>query len=242
MNDRFPATRRSLLVSVRSADAETRRAALEALAASYWRPIYKYLRVRWQAAADDAQDLTQGFFAAALEKGFFESYDPARARFRTWLRTCLDGFVSHEREAARRLKRGGAVRLVPLDFEDAEGELRQLEIPDGLDMEEFFHREWVRHLFGLAVEALRRCCEQEGKRVHFALFERYDIEGPGEPVPPSYSDLAAEFALPVTQVTNHLAWARREFRHRVLETLREITGSDQEFDAESRQLLGAAGS
>lgn len=242
MSGRFPATRRSVILAVRSADAETRHGALETLAASYWRPVYKYLRVRWQAAAEDAQDLTQGFFATALEKGFFESYDPARARFRTWLRTCVDGFVSHERQSARRLKRGGGVRLLSLDFEDAEGELRQLELPDGLDMEEYFHREWVRHLFGLAVEALRRRCEQEGKRIHFALFERYDLEGPDAPVPPSYAGLAAEFALPVTQVTNHLAWTRREFRRLVLDTLHEITGSEEEFRAEARQLLGASGS
>jgi RNA polymerase sigma factor (sigma-70 family) len=242
MDGRFPATRRSVILAVRSADAEARRSALETLAASYWRPVYKYLRVRWQAAPEDAQDLTQGFFAKALEKGFFEGYDPSRARFRTWLRTCVDGFVSHERQSARRLKRGGAATLLPLDFEDAEGELRQLELPDGLDMEEYFHREWVRHLFGLAVEALRRRCEQEGKRVHFALFERYDLEGPDAPAPPTYAELAAEFALPVTQVTNHLAWVRREFRRLVLDTLREITGSEEEFRAESRQLLGAAGS
>src|SRR5262245_16604075 len=118
MNDRFPPTRRSVLACVRSRDSQTRRAALETLAVGYWRPIYKYLRVRGRAAPEDAQDLTQGFFAAALEKGFFESYDPSRARFRTWLRTCLDGFVSHERESARRFKRGGAVQLLPLDFED----------------------------------------------------------------------------------------------------------------------------
>lgn len=242
MSDRFPATRRSVILTVRSLDAEARRGALETLAASYWRPVYKYLRVRWQAAPEDAQDLTQGFFAKALEKGFFESYDPSRARFRTWLRTCVDGYVSHQRQAARRLKRGGEARLLPLDFEDAEGELRQLEVPDGLDMEEYFHREWVRHLFGLAVQGLRRRCEQEGKGVHYALFERYDIEGPDAPVPPSYAELALEFGLPVSQVTNHLAWARREFRRLVLDTLREITGSEEEFRAESRQLLGVIGS
>jgi DNA-directed RNA polymerase specialized sigma24 family protein len=239
MSGRFPATRQSVILAVRSPDAETRRDALETLAASYWRPVYKYLRVRWQAAPEDAQDLTQGFFAKALEKGFFETYDPARARFRTWLRVCVDGFASHERQSARRLKRGGAARLLALDFEDAEGELRRLEVPDGLDLEDFFHREWVRQLFGLAVEALRRRCEEEGKGVRFALFERYDLEGPDAPRPPSYADLAAEFALPVTQVTNHLAWARREFRRLLLETLREVTGSEEEFRAEVRQLLGA---
>src|SRR5262245_46284926 len=178
MTGRFPATRGSVILAARSDDARTRARALEMLAASYWRPVYKYLRVHWHASLEDAQDLTQGFFAAALEKGFFDRYQPERARFRTFLRTCLDGFVSKQRQSAGRQKRGGGAKHLALDFQDAEGELRQLEIADGLDMEEYFHREWLRHLVGQAVQALRRECEAEGKAPHFALFERYDLEGP----------------------------------------------------------------
>ncbi len=238
MSDRFPLTRASLLVAARSADAATRQHALDALLTSYWRPVYKYLRLRWEAEPEDAQDLTQGFFAAAIEKGFFDRYDPGKARFRTWLRTCLDGFVANERESARRLKRGGGVTPLSLDFESAEGELRHLDVPDGFDMEEYFHKEWVRHLFGLAVEGFRQRCQAQGHGVRFALFERYDLEGPDQPQPPSYAELAAELGLPVTQVTNHLAWARRQFREAVLEALRDATASDEEFRAEARLLLG----
>src|SRR5262245_30478112 len=119
----FPATRHSVLQSIASAEAEQRQRGLEALAEAYWRPVYKYLRLRWGAAADEAEALTQGFFARALEKGFFAQYDPRRARFRTWLRTGLDGFVSNERAAARRLKRGGGAAVLPLDFADAEAEV-----------------------------------------------------------------------------------------------------------------------
>jgi RNA polymerase sigma factor (sigma-70 family) len=240
MTDRFPLTRASLLLAARSPDEGTRQQALDALVTGYWRPVYKYLRLRWQAAPEDAQDLTQGFFTAAIEKGFFDRYDPGKARFRTWLRTCLDGFVSHERESARRLKRGGGSSPLSLDFESAEGELRRFDVPDGFDMEEYFHKEWVRHLFGLAVERFRGRCEAQGHGVRFALFQRYDLEGPDHPQPPSYAELAAEFGLPVTQVTNHLAWARRQFREAVLETLRDATASEEEFRAEARLLLGVA--
>jgi DNA-directed RNA polymerase specialized sigma24 family protein len=235
---RFPATRQSVIVATRSADPRLRERALDALVSSYWRPVYKYLRVRWQASAEDAQDLTQGFFAAALEKGFFDRYEPARARFRTFLRACLDGFVAKQRQSAGRRKRGGGIRHLALDFQDAEGELRQLDIASDLDMEEYFHREWVRHLVAEAVAALRRQCEAEGKPLHFTLFERYDLEGPDAAVRPSYAGLAAELGLPVTQVTNWLAWARRRFRALLLDALREATGSDEEFRAEARALLG----
>jgi DNA-directed RNA polymerase specialized sigma24 family protein len=237
--DPFPATRHSIVVAIRSPDAAVRDRALEALVGAYWRPIYKYLRVRWRAAPEDAEDLVQGFLARALEKGFFERYDPAQARFRTWLRTCVDGFAANEKKAAARLKRGGGTPPLPLDFESAEGELRHHDVADDLDPEAWFHREWVRSLFTLAVDELRRRCEAQGRQVHFALFEAYDLQG-GEPGERStYADLAGAHGIPVTQVNNFLAAARREFRDIVLERLREITASEAEFRQEARQLLGA---
>ena len=234
----FPATRHSVVLAFRSPDPEARERAFDAVASAYWRPVYKYVRLQWRMTPEEAQDLTQGFFADALEKGHFRRFDEARARFRTFLRTCLDGFVSNQKKAAGRLKRGGGLRLVSLDFQDAEGELKQHELPDGTDLDEYFRREWIRSLLALAVEALRRECA--GTRdVHFALFQRYDLEGPDAAGPrPSYQDLALELGLTVTQVTNYLAAVRRDFRRLALETLREQTASDEEFRAEARELFG----
>jgi RNA polymerase sigma factor (sigma-70 family) len=236
----FPLTRRSVVIAIsaRDADPEVRRQAWEALVASYWRPVYKVLRVRWGLPREDAEDWTQDFFASALAKGTFERYDPAKARFRTYLRTCLDGFAANERKAAHRLKRGGGEATLSLDFEGAEEELRRYGAGEGLDMEEYFHREWVRSLFSLAVEDLRQWAERTGKQVHFRLFESYDLEGADAPERPSYAELAAEHGLPVTQVTNHLAAVRRELRRLVLERLRELTATDEEFRAEARLILG----
>jgi RNA polymerase sigma factor (sigma-70 family) len=234
----FPLTRRSVVRAAASADPETRRRAFETLVDAYWKPVYKYLRLKWGAAGEDAEDLTQGFFARALEKGFFDRFDPGRARFRTYLRTCLDGFVANERQAAQRLKRGGGAEHVSLDFAGAEAELRRQGPPAGGDMEEYFHREWVRSLFGLAVEALRRRCAEAGKAVPFALFERYDLEAPDSGDRVRYADLAREFGLRVTQVTNHLAAVRRDFRRLLLDRLRELTATEEEFRAEARQILG----
>jgi RNA polymerase sigma factor (sigma-70 family) len=235
----FPETRHSIVRGVASEDVAERGRAWNALVESYWRPVYKYARLKWRLAREDAEDLTQGFFARALEKAFFDRYDASKARFRTFLRTCLDGFAANEWKAARRLKRGGGAQLLPLDFLTAEGELREVELEDERDVEDYFRREWVRSLFSLAVEALREQCEQDGKRTQFALFERYDIDAPSSGERPSYDELAREHALPVTQVTNYLAWARREFRKIVLAKLRELTASEEEFRAEAREILGA---
>jgi RNA polymerase sigma factor (sigma-70 family) len=204
---RFPSTRRSAVLAAGSEDAGERQRAFGRLIEAYWKPVYKLIRIKWGCSGDDAEDLTQGFFASAMERDFFRSWDPQKGTFRTFLRTCLDGYVANARKSASRLKRGGDVRLV-----SAETELREHPPAVGLDPEEFFHREWVRSVFALALEDLRQECKSSDKAARFQMFERYELEQSA-----SYADLAREFAVPVTTVTNHLAWARREFRRRVLE-------------------------
>jgi RNA polymerase sigma factor (sigma-70 family) len=235
-NARFPATRWSLVVAARSALAEERQRALDTLIAAYWKPVYKYIRLRWDKDNEQAKDLTQEFFARLLEKGFLESYDPEKARLRTFLRVCVDRFLANEQKAAQRLKRGGDVQFQALDFESAEGELQQMEIPSPESMDDFFAREWVRSLFSMAVERLRRECDAQGKQKHFQLLELYDIDEGGKEL--TYEQVARQFGLKFSDVTNYLAYARREFRRMVLEQLREMTGSEAEFHREARALLG----
>jgi RNA polymerase sigma factor (sigma-70 family) len=228
---RFPTTRRSAVFAAASDDPAERRDAFEALVAAYWKPIYKYVRVKWSASPEDAADLTQGFFARAIAKSFFSSYDPSKAAFRTFLRTCLDGFVANERKSAERIKRGGGVQTLSLDFAGAEGELREHPPAHDANPEEWFHREWRRALFALALDDLRAESERCGKQIPFRMFERYHVD-PDEAG--SYASLAAEFEVPVTTVTNHLAWGRREFRRLLLERLRDTAGDE----SDAKALLG----
>ena len=121
--DRFPPTRRSLIERVRSRDAQEREQALAAVCTAYWRPVYKYIRLRWNRSADQAQDLTQGFFLEALDRDLLERFEPSKSRLRTYLRLCVDSFVSNQYKAAHREKRGGSFPHVALDFAAAEQEL-----------------------------------------------------------------------------------------------------------------------
>ena len=235
----FPATRFSVVRATGSEDPSLRREAWDALVRAYWRPVYTFVRLRWNASPDDAADLTQAFFVRALEAGFFEGFDPAKGRFRTWLRVCLQRFLANEHKAAHRRKRGGAARHVSLDFAAAEGDVaRASPGADALDEETFFHRESVRSLFALAVEDLRTELEAAGRGTHFELFARYDLEDPGAGERPTYAQLAEIFDLPVTQVTNFLHTTRSAFRRIVLDRLREISGTEAEFREEARALLG----
>jgi hypothetical protein len=104
-------------------------------------------------------------------------------------------------------------------------------------MEEFFEKEWVRSLFSLAVETLRGECERRGKQIHFRLFETSDLDDSGDGRA-SYEQLARDFGIAVTDVTNHLSYTRREFRRIALEKLREMCASDEEFRREARAIFG----
>ncbi len=236
---KFPATRHSAVLAAQSGDLIERERGLAILVAAYWKPIYKYLRIRHREGNEEAKDLTQGFFARALEKEFFAAYDPGKGSFRTYLRVCLDRYVSNERKAALRQKRSPGSAVVPLDFDVAEDEIARAAPAADRTMDQYFHDEFVRSLFALSVDTLREECALRGKDLPFRLFERYELDrDPDERL--TYDRLAEELHIPVTQVTNFLAFARREFRRIVLEKLREITTSDHEFREEAKSLLGVS--
>jgi len=230
----FPLTRHSVIQAAQSADPAIRTRAIEAIAAAYLKPVYKYVRMKWSIPPEDAADFTQEFFTRLLEKEFLDSFDPRKGRLRTFLRTCAHRlFMNHQRDASR-LKRGAGSPHLSLDFKEAEQELAT--ISNAQSPEDRFNKDWARTLLTIAVQRLRGTCESAGKMIHFELFERYDLAD-ADPKP-SYAQLATEFGLAATDVTNYLAFARREFRACVLDQLREMTASDEEFRREAQALLG----
>ena len=109
------------------------------------------------------------------------------------------------------------------------------KIPSPESLEAFFEKEWMRSLLSLAVEDLHQYCVARERERTFRLFEAYDLEERDEI---SYEQLAKEYAVSVSEVTNALAWARREFRRIALERLRELCGSEEEFQREARAAFG----
>lgn len=217
-HDRFPSTQASLL---EAAAAGRPSAALDRVMALYWKPVYRYIRLKFGKNNEDAKDLTQSFFAAALERDFFARFDPAKASFRTYLRMAVERFAASQHAAANRQKRGGGI-----EFEPVEEQAAATESP-----EQIFDREWQRQLFSLSLDDLRAHCEECGKQLHFGIFEAYDLAA-GER--PSYAVLAARYGIAETAVTNHLAWARRTLRAFVTERLRGVTSGEQELRQEMR--------
>jgi RNA polymerase sigma factor (sigma-70 family) len=233
----FPASRYSVLLGIRDADPVARSRAFATLAEAYYRPVYKYLRARWSVTPEDGADLTQEFFATAYEKRYLETHDPSRARFRTFLKVCLDRFAAKQHRSDRAQKRGGAALRLSLDFARAEAELVGSPPPASEQLDAFFNAELAQSLFGLALETLRAHCEAAGKATTYQMFERVAFQHDDDDKP-SYAELAREFGVSTSDVTNRLNYARRELRRIVLEKLREITGDEEEFRSEAQAVLG----
>lgn len=210
--------------------------AIGVIADLYWKPAYKYIRLKWRRSEEDAMDDTQDFFAHLLDRNLLARWDPARASFRTYLRLSIDGHVKNRLTADARLKRGGgAHHFEQMDFSGAEQELSLAD--PAANPEEIFHREWQRQVFQSAIADLRR---EHGESARFKVFEQYDL-APDPDLRPSYDEIARQNEIPVTSVTNHLAWARRELRKRVLEVLTRTTGGDSELRRETRALFDPSG-
>jgi RNA polymerase sigma factor (sigma-70 family) len=227
----FPSTHYSLLVELQSASEPMRRQALDRFVEVYWKPAYKYIRVRWRREPSGAEDLTQAFFVTLIERETVNRFEASRGSFHNFLRTCIDNFARDEAKAGASARRGGEARRIPLDFPGAEAEL--VAAGPEASPEELFHREWQRQIFALAVVDLEALCRQRGKIVQFTVFRDHDLAGEK----PSYSELALRHGLVLTQITNYLHWARHELRRLALERLAGVTGSPGELRAETRLLF-----
>jgi RNA polymerase sigma factor (sigma-70 family) len=216
----FPSTRLSLL---EAAATGVPNEALERVIAIYWKPVYRFIRLKFRNDNEDAKDLTQGFFATALERDFFVRFDPDKASFRTYIRMAVERFARSQYASANRQKRGGDVAFEPVDEQVATTE----------SPEQIFEREWQRQLFALALDELRAHCEGSGKQLRLRIFEAYDL---ADGARPSYAELALQHGISETSVTNHLAWARRILREFVNERLRGTTSGPRELHEEMRRV------
>ncbi len=119
---RFPTTQWSRVVTAASRDASEAREALAGLCEAYWYPLYAYIRHRGYAP-EQARDLTQDFFAYVLERGLLAKADPARGRFRSFLRAVCSRYLADQRDRENAARRGGGRPVLSIDASDAEGQL-----------------------------------------------------------------------------------------------------------------------
>jgi RNA polymerase sigma factor (sigma-70 family) len=129
------------------------REALETLCRTYWYPLYVYIRRR-DHSSEDAQDLTQQFFALLLKHDYFRLADPKRGRLRTFLLRALENFLTNEWHRARRLKRGGGATILPFNLESGE-ERYGRESATHLPPDRAYERQWAMTLLDQVLGALK---------------------------------------------------------------------------------------
>jgi RNA polymerase sigma-70 factor (ECF subfamily) len=206
------------------------RDSLEALARTYWRPVYAHFRRRWNKRHEEASDLTQDFFCALCEKEFLSHVSQEHGRFRSYVLAALDNFARLDHRWRTRQKRGGIALQIPLgvveDYEPAGGDSAELE----------FERDWARAVLAEALDELAREASAEQREAEYQAFLLRDVRPPAEG-PPSYESLARTLKISVSDVTNGLYRMRKKLRDLVLMRVRDTVSSDREAEAEMRELF-----
>ena len=224
----FPSTRWSLIRSTR--EPHERRRALEELLQLYWKPLYFFVRRRG-ASVEEAKDTVQGFCVHLIEGDFLANPDPAKGRFRSYLRVAIDNFRRNQYERGAALKRGGGVRTVSLDFEIAE---RHLGGASGT-AEQSFEREWALGVMERSLSQLEEEFRAGRRRGPFeavvGYFRGVDV--------PSQEHLAKAHGMTVSQFKSFLHRTRLRFRELVRDEVSQTLEDTEDVDAEIGVLIEA---
>jgi RNA polymerase sigma factor (sigma-70 family) len=239
----FATTRWTVVLGASGSDTTHARAALEELCRVYWRPIYTYVR-RQGHAAHDAQDLTQEFFGRLLAAGSLGKVDASRGRFRSFLLASLKHFLANEWDKLRALKRGGGVRIVPLDADTAVGEQACGARSEGVagveasgpSPELAYDRQWALALLARVVERLREEHARAGKGAWFEqLRETLTAERGGLP----YVEIGARLGLSEGAVKVAVHRLRQRYREVLRAEIAETLENPALVEEELRDLFAA---
>ena len=139
--DIFATTHWTAVIAAGRGGSPEAEVAIEELCRTYWFPLYVYVR-RQTPTREDAEDLTQAFFARFLEKNYLENLTAQKGKFRAFLLAALKHFLANEWDRANRQKRGGGVAPLSLDWQDAEARY-QIEPADNLSPDKLYDRAWA---------------------------------------------------------------------------------------------------
>lgn len=229
----FATTHWSLVAAVKpGAASETRaRQALEALCRTYWYPLYAFARYRGHSA-DDAQDLTQAFFARIIETEGFASADRERGRFRSYLLGAMKHFLANEWHRGRAQKRGGRVKILEWDALDPEARFAGAAAPAD-DPELGFDREWALETVTGALQALRDEMVDAGKAEQFDALKG-SLTGEGDS---ARDEITARLGLGAGAVKVAVHRLRQRYRELLRAAIAETVSTEADLDDEMRYLV-----
>ena len=230
----FPTTRITLIHAARGESGPLAHEALSELCTAYWYPIYAYVR-RLGHSHDEAEDLTQGFFARVLEKQYLRDFDRERGRFRSFLLGSLKHFIANERDAARTQKRGGGRAPLPLDEVLQAQHRYNLEAGD-LTPDRIFERQWALTVLTRVQHTLGEEAMQQGKQ---AQFERLKGLLVGDDTGVGYRTLAGELNTTEGALKVAVHRLRQRFRELLREEVAHTVTDPRDVGGELRDLIAA---
>jgi RNA polymerase sigma factor (sigma-70 family) len=228
----FPTTHWSLVLSAGEGGSPHAEEALERLCRSYWYPLYAYVRRRGRAV-EEAQDLTQEFFARLLRHEYLGLADPGRGRFRTFLLSALQRFLINEWEKGRAAKRGNGQPMISWDQQQAES--RFLNEPADLSTpEKAFEKRWAVTVLERVLTELRKEFAINGKGQQF---EQLKILLWGESGSPPQAQVAAHLGLTEGALKVALHRMRQRFRELLRSEVAHTVPSPEDVEDELRHLV-----
>jgi RNA polymerase sigma-70 factor (ECF subfamily) len=208
--------------------------ALEQLCRTYWFPLYAYVRRRGHTK-EDAEDLTQAFFARFLAKNYLEGLNAERGRFRAFLLASLKNFLANEWHKSQRQKRGGGEKPLSLDWQSADTKF-QVAATDEPSPDKAFDREWALALLAKVIKRLQAECETEGRGKQFAELKIFLTAGKGEL---SHADAAEKLGLDETAMLVAVHRLRKRYRQLLRDEIAQTLADDADVDEEMCALFGA---
>ena len=230
--DIFATTHWSVVLAAGHPDSPQAAVALETLCCTYWYPLYAYIRRRGYGP-EDAQDLTQDFFARLLKENYPGQANPARGKFRSFLLLTLNHFLSDVHARATTRKRGGGQTVISLDAQVSEDRYR-LEPADEVDPEKAFERHWAHTILDNALARLRAEFLSDGKAEQYETLKAFE---PGEQKTMSYADAAARLGASESAVKSMIHRLRQRHRELVREEVAHTVATASEVDEELHHLI-----
>ena len=232
--DVFATTRWTVVLAAGRRSEPEADAALEELCRTYWYPLYAFVR-RQGCSHEDAEDLTQAFFARFLAKDYPEGLSQEKGRFRAFLLAAMKHFLANEWDRAHSQKRGGGAAFLPLAWEEADS-WYQSELADYLSPDKLYDRAWAVTLLERVINHLRDQSVAEGHAKFFEKLRPFLTAGNSSI---RYGEVAAALDLSEGAARVAVHRLRQRYREALRQEIAQTLADPAQAEEEIRALFSA---
>jgi RNA polymerase sigma-70 factor (ECF subfamily) len=232
--DIFATTRWTVVLAAGKPGAPQADVALEELCRTYWFPLYAYVR-RHGHAREDAEDLTQAFFARLLEKNYLDGISSDKGKFRSFMLVAFKRFLANEWDREHSRKRGGGLKPLSLDWQDADTRY-QVHPVDNLSPDKLYDRAWAVTLLERVITRLRDECNADGRAKQYEQLKSFLMAG-GADLPYALAAAALDMNEGAARTAVHRL--RRRYRELLRDEIAQTLADPAQATEEMQALFSA---